>query len=417
MSRPVKSKLVITRRKAAAFLRNVLLSRPKIATRKSKVVADIVRDLELVQMDPVRVVGRNHDLVLHNRIDDYRPADYESALSERLVFEYRCGNRSILPIEDYPNFVPSMKARISRLKERLDALGAASRQVLSALDGNGPLPSRVLESDEKVAGYWDAHHAPKTKATSHALQLLWDSGRVVAAERRDGEIYFDLPERFFSKDLLAEGKRIKPGEAERFLIMKYYRAYRLFDAGHSLFGFSNFRSPERKAIIEKDLRRGILALVQIEGVKRPYYCLAADSDRLLSTDENQDNSGLPKARILSPLDNILWRRERLQDIAGFDYRWEIYTPLVRRRYGPYTMPLLYGNTIPLRVDLKFDAEQNAIRVRSLFWESHVIADERSEIIAGLCSELGRLKIHLGASAVRWHASRNRQAGNRRTKLP
>ncbi len=362
-----------------------------------------VRELGLVQMDPVRIVERNHDLVLRNRIGGYRPAHLEQALDRRLVFEYRCGNRSLLPMDDYPWFMPSMARREKHHGKRLAELDSAVRAVLSALEKTGPLTSRAIDSAERVSGYWDANEVLRTKATSHALQLLWECGRVIAAGRRNGEIVFDLPGRVIPAGLLTEGRRMTEPDAAAFLRRKYYRAYRLFDEGHALFGFQGLKAAERREAIREDLGKGLIVAVRIKGVRRPYYCLAADAERLGAAAAL--TAGTPAARILPPLENLLWRRPRLLDLYRFAYTWEIYTPERKRKYGPYTMPVLYGTAIPARIDLKYDREKAALVVLALHpGQPGEEGWPKKPFRAALARELGRLRDYLGASTVEWSAA-------------
>ena len=77
--------------------------------------------------------------------------------------------------------------------------------------------------------------------------------------------------------------------------------------------------------------------MQVGGVRRTYYVLSALVPLLESLLEARV---APDVYLLPPLDNVLWDRERLADLFGFRYSWEIYLPPTKRRYGPYTMPVL-----------------------------------------------------------------------------
>ena len=66
---------------------------------------EAIKRLECVQIDPVSVVHRNHHLVLHNRVSDYKPSYLEVLLyKDRAVFEYWCNARSIIPMEEFRYF-------------------------------------------------------------------------------------------------------------------------------------------------------------------------------------------------------------------------------------------------------------------------------------------------------------------------
>ncbi|MFP3380844.1 crosslink repair DNA glycosylase YcaQ family protein, partial [Bacillus sp. SIMBA_069] len=70
--------------------------------------------------------------------------------------------------------------------------------------------------------------------------------------------------------------------------------------------------------------------VSIEGVKRSYAILTEDLPELVKCQSLEIPEGI---HFISPLDSLLWYRERLVDLYDFHYRWEIYTPKQKRMYG------------------------------------------------------------------------------------
>lgn len=361
-------------------------------------VVAIVRQVEAVQIDPVMILDRNHNLVLFNRVNGYRPAQLESAVRDNLLLDYLCGPRCFVPMEEYPYFVPAMKRRRNSRAERMAGVSAAAAIVLDDLAKHGPRTSRQIESDQKVAGYWD-RDTPKTKATSLALQVLWECGQVVAVTRQGGEITFDLPERSIPADLLKLGDRMSDHESSEFLLAKYYRSFRLFDAGHYLFGWQHFPAAQRAAIIRRDERRGVLTPVRIKGVRRSYWCLTEDLPELLGCEAGEPDGPRP-LRILSPLDNLLWRRERLADVFDFSYTWEIYLPEAKRKWGPYTMPILYGDALVGRINLRHDRTASALQVQGVYWEP-AVERGRGRLRRALTAELTRMAGYLGAETLEW----------------
>ncbi len=95
------------------------------------------------------------------------------------------------------------------------------------------------------------------------------------------------------------------------------------------------------------------------------------------------------AAILTPFDPVVWFRDRAERLFDFEYRIEIYTPAPQRRFGYYSLPVLIGDDIVGRVDLKADRAASTLRVQSAWWERGRPADAA----ARLADEL--------RSAARW----------------
>ncbi|BAD41304.1 winged helix-turn-helix domain-containing protein [Symbiobacterium thermophilum] len=154
------------------------------------------------------------------------------------------------------------------------------------------------------------------------------------------------------------------GEAEwqRFLLDKYMRAYRLVDLGDFRFGWQSYPSARRRALAAEKVAKGEWVEVEVDGVRRRYFALAEDRPCLEVAGDWEPRRTV---RFLAPLDNLLWRRERLQDLFDFDYTWEVYTPAAKRRFGYYAMPILYGDRLIGRLDPKLDRENGVLVVNRL----------------------------------------------------
>ncbi|HET7580183.1 MAG TPA: crosslink repair DNA glycosylase YcaQ family protein [Bacillales bacterium] len=333
----------------------------------------MIRRLECVQLDPVSVVERNQHLVLAVRISGYKPVHLDRLLTEGLLFEYIANAACTVPIEDYPIFKPIRERIQKQLAAPLKKSHQVVHQVLNRLKKEGPLPSRAFKSENKVRGYWDNETA-NTKETSYALNLLLDAG-LIRVVRRDGtERYFDLPEKTIPKKIRDQAKTIDSMDARRALIEKYMRAYRVFDARDPRFGWQKMTASDRRGEIGRLLKEGKIVPLQMEGVKQQYYIRTEDVDKLqeIERETRKDEPLLEEPiKFLAPLDNLLWRRDRLLDLFGFHYRWEIYTPKAKRRYGAYAMPILCGDRLIGRMDPQLDRKNARLVVRLLQIEPDV----------------------------------------------
>ena len=351
--------------------------RPRTAT--AAAVLREIRHLECLQIDPVSVVERNQHLVLAARMPRYRPRTLEDLLRGRRIFEYWANAACVIPMEDYPLFEGTRRRYRKRYATDLNALRSVVRHVLSELGANGPLAARTFVSDHRVRGAWDLGD-PKTKATSHVLNILLKLGDIVVVRREGLERYFDLPQRAVPAGFLERARAIRAAEADELMFEKYLRAYRLFDANDPRFGWRPMAAGIRRGAVQRRVRAGAVVPLAIDGVRRQYFIGADDFEtlrRLERTARSETPPG-PEDRIcfLAPLDNLLWRRNRIADLFQFGYTWEVYLPLPKRRYGHYAMPILSGDRLIGRIDPQLDRARRRLVIRLLQLEPNVRATAR-----------------------------------------
>jgi uncharacterized protein YcaQ len=325
-----------------------------------------IRHLECVQIDPVAVVERNQHLVLAARLSGYAPATLHDLLRRGRLFEYWANAICTIPIEDYPIFEGTRRWYRRRLASQTAALQPVVRRIVAILGDRGPQPARAFVSPERVRGHWGG----EAKATSHALTLLFRAGRLVVARREGSDRYFALPEQVIPEDLRAQARARTTADTNDALFEKYVRACRVFDARDPRLGWGQVPAAARQRGLTRRIRAGTIVPLRIEGIARPYFVRAHDVEALRRHDaaaRDGDAADEP-VRFLPPLDNLLWRRERLADLFGFEYRWEGYTPMAKRRYGHYAMPILSGGRLIGRLDPWLDRERGRLVVRLLHLE-------------------------------------------------
>lgn len=336
-------------------------------------VLSTIRRLECVQIDPVALVARNQHLVLSARMPDYEPGSLDDLLDGRRVFEYWAHAACVIPIEDFYLFEPTRRRFSRELAPRLHLLGSVVDRVISQLEASGPIAARAFESSERVHGYWD-NQAAKTKATSHALNLLLDAGRVMVVHRDGAERFFDLTEHAVPADVLEKAKTIDLAEAEDGRLEKYLRAFRVFDWGDPRFGWAQMPAAERREAILRRVAAGTVVPLSIDGARRQYFVLAQDLDALRGLARDFKQGAFERKgpiRFLPPLDNLLWRRQRVAELFEFTYTWEIYLPRAKRRYGSYAMPILDGDCLVGRMDPQLDRANDQMIVHLLHMEPGV----------------------------------------------
>lgn len=355
--------------------------------------------LQCVQIDPMALVERNHHLVLQARVGAFAPADLDGLFAAGAVFEYYANALCLLPIEGFPYLWPAMvQARWNQAAERRRH-GALIAGILDHIRRHGPTAARELGNDgPRLAGYgWDPAEKT-TKASNHVLDLLWLAGEIMVARRQGNEKYWDLTERVLPPHLAAalppEPPPGPPGAARvwktspdhpsvaAWLAERYIDAFGLFDAGDFRWGWQHHGADGRKALLQARLAAGAIVPVRIEGVKRAYYAPAAAAGELQAAAGWEPE---PAIAFLPPLDNLLWRRERLSDLFAFDYTWEAYVPPAKRRFGAYVMPILEGDRLIGRLAPRLDRAASVLHVEGLWLEPGVGAgaDRRRRLARAL----------------------------------
>jgi len=370
-----------TKRALRRFLleKQLLLHPPEERTSSEEAmlqhVLDIIRQLECVQIDPVSAVRPNQHLTLAARVADYDSRILNELLRKNEIFEYMANAACIIPMEHYPIFEPTRQRLKQRVESPIDKIWPIVEQVMQKLESEGPLPAKSFESNQRVHGYWDNVNA-KTKASSHALNLLTDAAQIRIVGREGNQRLFDVTSRSVPVELLRQAEQIDKDEALEAMMHKYFRAYRVFEPSDPRFGWQSLSAKERREAIDLHVKSGEIALVEVEGLSKPYYILASDRERLSLHDDVDRNRSIENEaelpiHFLPPLDNLLWSRKRLTDLFDFDYRWEIYTPAVKRKYGYYAMPILAGDRLIGRMDPRLDKKQGHLTVKLLQIDSEI----------------------------------------------
>jgi uncharacterized protein YcaQ len=319
-------------------------------------VAAAIRRLSAVQLDSISTVERAHRLTLLSRVGRYQPRTVSGLLSSGRVFEYWAHEACLLPIEDWPLARSRMLSRPDHpwWGDVIERDPALADHILGEIRERGPLGSRHFEGPRSAGGMWNL------KPAKRMLEALWSAGRLVIGARDGFQRMYDLPERVIPDEVL--GAPV-PGEDEvmRGLVVRAVAARgALTEAG----------------VVEHWRLRGGVAGV------RPYVdALVADG---LLRREPVDDDGPPvlldraadleAARpagsvLLSPFDNLLWDRPFAERVLGFRHLIEVYKPAPERRYGYYVLPLVVGDRVAGRADIKADRKAGVLRLLAWHPES------------------------------------------------
>jgi len=319
-----------------------------------------------LQLDTVSIAGaRSHAIFLISRLDGFDPMLAENLLQPgEPLFEYWGHEVSWLPIELYPLFG-------FRRKEFQyhpwwgDLIGKHPRvadDLRRRIRTEGPL--RSLDMDGAGSrGWWDLKIAKKV-ATA-----LWSAGELAIRERRNFQRLYDLTERVIPE--YWRNQSVPEADALEKLLLQALKGHGWAATGTltQTWRLGN-RSGKIKAALQRLVERGEIVACTLVGEhheKSPGWIRPADldlADRLNRVRPRSDTGVL-----LSPFDPLLWERSRVQRLFGFEQVLEVFKPAPQRRYGYFCLPVLAGDRLVARVDLKADTVSRTLHILSLRYES------------------------------------------------
>ena len=333
------------------MLRTLLLDTPV------RNVATALAHHAYIQIDPINITGRMHDLILRNRVIDYREGDLMRHLhggdgpltaENRTAFEHHLPSTGILvafPFDAWPHLLTANAARSRRAGAWSGRLTPRERElakhVVQEISARGPLRSAHFEDERRSSQQvWGTMRLVKS-----TMQKLFFHGQLLIAGRTiDNHRLYDLPERVLPASILAT-KAPPVHETNRWLVLTTLRQRRLV--------------PLKKK--ELPLVEDLIQAVKIkEGPT--LYCLRTDTHFFGLPAPNLKEPAI--LRLLAPLDPLIYDRRVTSAVWNFDYTWEVYTPPAKRVRGYYALPILAGTEIIGHVDPKAHRDEGRLKIVS-----------------------------------------------------
>ncbi|MEW5718137.1 MAG: crosslink repair DNA glycosylase YcaQ family protein [Chloroflexota bacterium] len=336
-------------------------------------ILNVVRDLGCLQLDPISVVARSHQLVLFSRLGAYDRAHLDALLwRERRLFEYWAHCASIVLTEDYPihrafmrNYAADDSAWSRRVRKWLKENAALRRAILTRLRREGPLPARVFEGEE--ARVWVSTGWTSGRNVSRMFDFLWLSGAVMVAGRDGLQKVWDLSKRCLPEWTPRE--KLSEREIVRRAAQRSLRALGVATPRQIQQHFIRGRYPNLTHVLaelEKEKRIERAQIVADGNAWKGDWYIHTDDIPLLEKLSAGDWE--PRATPLSPFDNLICDRARTKLLFDFDYAMEIYTPKAKRKYGYYVLPILHGDQFVGRMDMAMDRARGALVINAVYAE-------------------------------------------------
>ncbi|MHC2999403.1 winged helix-turn-helix domain-containing protein [Microbacterium sp. HJ5] len=350
-------------------------ARPRPAAAGTRQLNGVLGRIATLQIDSVNVFARSHYMPLFSRV-----GTYDTAALDRLLFarrapyvEYWAHVAAFIPAQDWSLFRFRMDAMRAKYGTKRGGWFESNREIVdwvrAELADRGPLRPAQIEHDAKEAArgpWWDWN------VVKNALEYLWLFGEVAIAGRRGFERRYGLAEHVIPAEVLAAP--VPRGDAVRELVRRAASAYGVATAADLADYWRINDRPAIMAAIAELTDAGELSPVTVDGWSTAGRPAKAWLHRDATLPRRVD-----AAALLTPFDPVVWFRDRAERLFGFEYRIEIYTPAPKRRYGYYSLPMLVGDDIVGRIDLKADRAASTLLVQSAWWEHGRPADAAARV--------------------------------------
>jgi uncharacterized protein YcaQ len=344
--------------------------------------AAAMRAMEDLQLDPLVVVARAHDLALHSRVLDYAIDDWAILTYQRREFFEWGGWLAVRPMDELPYFRVLMR----RERERDHWIEverehhAAIEEMRALLRTGREIGNRDFAMGDRVR--IDDYRGRKDSAL--ALHYLWRVGEAMVTRRDRFERVYALTEAVAPPSALGE---VDEGEADDVLALKAVAAAGLtrLNGVKSVYVYGHKAGPAEEAEWrDRWLRDGSLIEVRVEGWRATQVAPGADAAILAELEAGRvpadwaplERTTDDEASFLSPLDPVS-ARGRSKPLFGFDYVWEVYKPASQRSFGYYTMPILWGDRLVGRFDPKLDRSTDTLVINGLWLEDPALARDEA----------------------------------------
>jgi uncharacterized protein len=393
---------------AALFLERQHLTRPRAVKLNGPRLVRFVADAGGLQIDSINVVERAHYLTVWSRFGAYdRRALDRLVERRRLLFEYWAHAACFVPRDDLPAWRCAMadyQLRHTGWARWLKRNAKAVREVEAEIARRGPTANADFREQRPAggAGWWN------WKPATHALHVLWMTGRILVHSRRHFHKRFDLAAR-----VLPEIDQVAPLDTEAFVRWHLRRSLRAMGAAtetdlRMYLTFPRMPAGGRRAALRALLESGEIVEIAVEGDARRWLARREDFESLAAAGRRRAASR--GTTLLSPFDSLLWHRERARTLFGYDYRIEVYTPSPKRTHGYYSLPILHDGLLVGRLDAKnhrANAELVLRRIHLEPWLERGAAPpaaawstpDPDAVLAGTADALRSLATFVGATQV------------------
>ncbi|WMT27632.1 crosslink repair DNA glycosylase YcaQ family protein [Bacillus aerius] len=308
----------------------------------------LLNDLGYIQLDTMNVTARSQDIFLWTRILDYKKSMLLDLYKLDLIFEQYLYALCILPSSSISYLIDTHSNNKAKLQEdpELDFIldiynKAKSKKKLQSINSNNKTSS---------------NDAWQVTPTRNALDKLWRADLLrVKRDSNFRKVYSLPPERSNTVENKSE------------TMLEYFIDKAFENLGIATIkeakNYFGLNKKESSKIINGMISDKKLLPIMINGINdgESHYIRECDVHLIEKIAQVESEA----CTLLTPFDNLLRDRSRVQKLFNVDYRLESYIPKDKRKFGYFGMPILVGERLVGVIDLKLFRNEKKLQVNKL----------------------------------------------------
>jgi uncharacterized protein len=284
--------------------------------------------LGFVQADPIRAPARAQDLTLRHRVKGYRAGDLERryaslGIEEDVFINYGFVPASVQalmhPRAKLSHWPPGRRKRVQALLDFVRERGTVHPREVDAHFAHGT-----------VTNYWGGSSA----ATTHLLEDMHYRS-LLRVVRRERGIRLYATHEHAACSIDPEACRAHVDALVDVVVGLY--APLPGPSLSSVVARLRYAAPQWRSELRSALLRARKRLSHARVDEVDWYWPAGE--RLITSAPEET------VRVLAPFDPVVWDRRRFEMLWGWAYRFEAYTPVVKRVRGYYALPMLWRDRV------------------------------------------------------------------------
>ncbi|MFN8673228.1 MAG: crosslink repair DNA glycosylase YcaQ family protein [Candidatus Sericytochromatia bacterium] len=345
------------------FIHKQLLNQYNKSDKIKEYILSTIEHLGYIQIDTLNIIERAHHHTLWSRLEKYESNYLNQLLEEKKIFEYWTHALSYLPMKDFRFSLILKKEYLEGKRHWFNSDLKIQKFILERIKNEGALQAKDFENSTKTKKGWF-----EWKDSKKALEQLFMQGKLMVKTRKNFQKVYDLTERVLPDNIDTKEPTIQ--EYAKYLIETGINSHGIISEKEIAY----LRNSKIKNVINKVLREmeadNEIEKIIVENIENECFFTNKENLNLLETKKINDY-----IHLISPFDNFLIQRKKIKNLFNFDYIIECYTPEAKRKFGYFSIPILYNNELVGRFDPKADRKNKILYIKSIHFENNFIPTE------------------------------------------